>query len=72
MGGVLLALQAVIANKRAVAMETAANAQADAAKQQAKANQNTEQGQRQERLKTAVEHLDSSSVSLRLGDQLEC
>ena len=67
MGGVLLALQAVIANKRAVAMETAANAQADAAKQQAKANQNTEQGLRQERLKTAVEHLDSSSVSLRLG-----
>ena len=67
MGGVLLALQAVIANKRSVAMEKAANAQADAAKQQAKANQNTEQGQRQERLKNAIEHLDSSSDSLRLG-----
>ena len=67
MGGVLLALQAVIANKRAVAIERAANAQADAAKQQAKANQNTEQGQRQERLKNAIEHLDSSSDSLRLG-----
>ena len=67
MGGVLLALQAVIANKRSVAMEKAANAQADAAKQQAKANQNTEQGQRQERLKNAIEHLDSSSDSLRMG-----
>ena len=67
MGGVLLALQAVIANKRAVAMEKAAYAQADAAKQQAKANQNTEQGQRQERLKNAIEHLGSSSDSVRLG-----
>ena len=67
MGGVLLALQAVIANKRAVAIEKAANAQADATKQQAKANQNTEQGQRQDRLKNAIEHLGSSSDSLRLG-----
>ena len=67
MGGILLALQAVIAYNRSVAMKNAANAQADAAKQQAKANQNTEQGQRQERLKTAIEHLDSSSDSVRLG-----
>ena len=67
MGGILLALQAVIANKRAVAMEKAANAQAGAAKQQAKANQKTEQGQRQERLKNAIEHLGSSSDSVRLG-----
>ena len=63
MGGVLLALQAVIANRRAEAMENAAKAQADAAKaqadvataqvratqEQAKANENTEKGQRQER-----------------------
>ena len=67
MGGVLLALQAVIANKRAVAMEKATNAQADAAKQQAKANQNTEQGQRQERLKSAIEHLGATGESVRLG-----
>ena len=67
MGGVLLALQAVIANKRAVAMEKASIAQADAAEQQAKANQNTEQGQRQERLKNAIEHLGATSDSVRLG-----
>ena len=71
MGGVLLALQAVIANKRAVAMVKAANAQADAAKQQAKANQNTEQGQRQERLKNAIDHLGATSDSVRLGGVYE-
>ena len=71
MGGILLALQAVIANKRAQAMEDAANAQADAVKEQAKANQNTEQGQRQERFKNAIEHLGHPSDSVRLGGAYE-
>ena len=60
MGGILLALQALIANTRAKAME-------DAAREQAKANENTEKGQRQERLKNAIEHLGHDSVSIRLG-----
>ena len=64
MGGILLALQAVIANKRAQAMENAANAQAEA-------NRNTEQGQRQERFKNAIEHLGHKSVSVRLGGAYE-
>ena len=64
MGGILLALQAVIANSRAQAM-------ANAAKEQAKANQNTEQGQRQERLKAAIEHLGHASDSVRLGGAYE-
>ena len=71
MGGILLTLQAVIANKRAVALEKTANAQANATKQQAKANQNTEQGQRQERLKNAIEHLGHQEVSVRLGGAYE-
>ena len=85
MGGVLLALQAVIANKRAVAMENAANAQVDVAnaqgevaqaqakaiKQQAKANRITEEGQRQERMKNAIEHLGHQEVSVRLGGAYE-
>ncbi|MDE0505170.1 MAG: pentapeptide repeat-containing protein [Candidatus Poribacteria bacterium] len=72
MGGVLLAIQAVIANKRAQAMEVAANAQAKATEEQAKANQNTERGQRQERLKNAIEHLGhDSSDSVRLGGAYE-
>ena len=70
MGGILLALQAVIANKRAQAMEDAANAQADAVKEQAKANQNTEQGQRQERFKNAIEHLGHPSDLGALGRRL--
>ena len=64
MGGILLALQAVIANRRAQAMVDAANAQAEA-------NQNTEQGQRQERFKNAIEHLGHESVSVRLGGAYE-
>ena len=51
MGGVLLALQALMSYKRAKALEDTANAQAEAAKaqakateEQAKANQNIEQG----------------------------
>ena len=64
MGGILLALQAVIANRRAKAME-------NAAEEQAKANQNTERGQRQERLKNAIEHLGHDSDSVRLGGAYE-
>ena len=64
MGGVILAIQAVIANKRAKAME-------NAAEEQAKANQNNEQGQRQERLKNAIEHLGHEKESVRLGGAYE-
>ncbi len=64
MGGILLALQAVIANKRAQAMESTANAQVEA-------NRNTERGQRQERLKNAIEHLGHASDSVRLGGAYE-
>ena len=78
MGGILLALQAVIANRRARALENdaraqadAANAQADATKEQAKANEKTESGQRQERFKNAIEHLGHQSVSVRLGGAYE-
>lgn len=71
MGGALLALQAVIANKRAEAMEKAASAQVKATKQQTKANKNVEQGQRQERLKNAIEHLGNMSSSVRLGGAYE-
>ena len=78
MGGLLLALQAMMSYKRAKALEDTANAQAEAAKaqakateEQAKANQNTEQGQRQERLKNAIEHLGHASDSVRLGGAYE-
>lgn len=78
MGGVLLALQALMSYKRAKALEDTANAQAEAAKaqakateEQAKANQNTEQGQRQERLKNAIEHLGHGNASVRLGGAYE-
>ena len=71
MGGVLIALQAVIANRRAEAMEKAAIAQAKATEEQAKGNQNAERGLRQERLKNAIEHLGHDSVSIRLGGAYE-
>ena len=78
MGGVLLVIQAGISYRRAQAMEDAANAQADAARaqagatvEQAKANQNTEKGLRQERLKNAIEHLGHGSDSVRLGGAYE-
>ena len=74
MGGILLALQALMSYKRAKALEDTAQAQADAAnaqakatEEQAKANQHTEQGQRQERLKNAIEHLGHDKDSVRLG-----
>ena len=69
--GAVLMLQALIANKRAKAMEEAAAAQAGAAREHARANLNTEQGQRQERLKNAIEHLGRDSESVRLGGAYE-
>ena len=71
MGGVLLAIGATIAHKRAVALERAAEAQADAAKRQADANTGAEDGRRQERLKNAIEHLGHASDSVRLGGAYE-
>jgi len=63
MGGILIALQALMSYKRAKAMEDTAQAQADAANAQArateeqtKANQHTEQGQRQERFRGEKEY----------------
>ena len=71
MGGILLALQALASHTRAKAMEEAANAQAKATEEQAKTNQNAEKGQRQERLKNAIEHLGHQSDSVRLGGAYE-
>ena len=71
MGGLLIALQALMSYRRATAMEDAANAQAKATEHQARANQATEQGQRQERLKNAIEHLGHESDSVRLGGAYE-
>ena len=62
--GILLVLQALTANKRAKAMENAAN-------EQAKATANTEAGQRQERLKNAIEHLGHDRDSVRMGGAYE-
>ena len=71
LGGVLLVWQASISYKRAKAMEDAANAQARATEEQAKANRHTEQGQRQERLKNAIEHLGHRADSVRTGGAFE-
>ena len=77
-GGVLVALQALMSYRRAKAMEDAAQAQADAAQAQADAAQAqangvvlTEQGQRQERLKNAIEHLGHEKALVRLGGAYE-
>ena len=71
MGGVLVALQALMSYRRAKAMEKTSEAQADAAKAQADAVVKTEQGQRQDRLKNAIEHLGHESDSVRLGGAYE-
>ncbi len=78
MGGVLLAIGATIAHRRAKAMEETANAQAkaaeaqaEAATQQAAANRGAEDGRRQERLKNAIEHLGHESESVRMGGAYE-
>ena len=52
-----------------VVMEVAALS--GAVNEQARANHNTEQGQRQERLKNAIEHLGHASDSVRLGGAYE-
>ncbi len=64
MGGVLVALQALMSYKRAKAMEETANTQASAVLK-------TEEGQRQERMKNAIEHLGHESDSVRLGGAYE-
>ena len=66
-GGVFIASQALASYMRAIAMDKAAAAQAESTSQQAKANLHIEQGQRQERLRIAIEHLGHSSSSVRLG-----
>ena len=71
MGGILLVLQALASYRRAKAMEKSATAQANATEQHARANQNTEQGQRQERLKNAIEHLGHASQSVHMGGAYE-
>ena len=57
MGGLLIAIQALMSYKRAKALE-------DTVK-------NTEQGQRQERLKNAIEHLGHDKDSVRMGGAYE-
>lgn len=71
MGGVLVALQSLMSYKRAKALEETATAQLEASRSQAKATLNAEQGQRQERMKSAIEHLGSTSSSVRLGGAYE-
>ena len=53
------------------AQAAAAQAQARATEEQTRANINTELGQRQERLKNAIEHLGSSYESVRMGGAYE-
>ena len=57
MGGVLIALQALMSYRRAKALEDTVR--------------NAEQGQRQERLKNAIEHLGHEKDSVRLGGAYE-
>ena len=70
-GGILLVLQVLMSHRRSKAMEDAAHAQAKATGEQAIANQHTEQGQRQDRMKNAIEHLGHGSESVRLGGAYE-
>ena len=64
MGGILIALQALMSYKRAKAMEKTAKSQADAVLK-------TEQGQQQERFRNAIEHLGHEKDSVRLGGAYE-
>ncbi len=66
-GGLLVGLNVVLAHRRASAMETVAAAQADGIRRQAKANELLELGQRQERMKNAIDHLGSDSAIQRIG-----
>ena len=71
LGGAFIGLQALASHRRAIAMEQAANAQAQATKEQTKANLHIEQGRRQDRLKNAIEHLGHKSASVRLAGAYE-
>ena len=62
--GVVSIWLAWAANKRANAIDATA-------KEQVKATENTEAGQRQERLKNAIEHLGHGSDSVRMGGAYE-
>ena len=64
-------LKILIANKPAKALENTANTQAKATEEQAKANQNAERRQREERLKNAIEHLGHASGSMHIGGAYE-
>ena len=64
MGGVLIVLQIWIS-------QNIARDQAQATAEQARANENAEQGQRQERLRSAITHLGHDSDSVRLGGAYE-
>ena len=64
MGGILVAMQALMSYRRATAMEKTAEAQVDAVSK-------TEDGLRQERLKNAIEHLGNKKDSVRLGGAYE-
>ena len=64
MGGILVAMQALMSYRRATAMEKTAEAQVDAVSK-------TEDGLRQERLKNAIEHLGNEKESMRWGGAYE-
>ena len=64
MGGLLVAIQAAASHMRAKAMEVVAG-------EHARSNRQSEAGLRQERLKSAIEHLGSSAESVRLGAAFE-
>ncbi len=64
MGGVLLAIQAIVSHNRVTAMENAVRAQTQG-------NATAEKGLKQERLKNAIEHLGHNSESIRLGGAYE-
>ncbi len=71
MGGILVALQALMSYKRAKAMEDTAYAQARATEEQTEANHHTAQGQQQNRFRNAIEHLGHEKDSVRLGGAYE-
>lgn len=62
--GTLLTIQATVSYQRAAALE-------NSVLQQAQSNNNTELGQRQQRLVSAIEHLGSDSETIRLGGAYE-
>lgn len=64
MGGLLVAIQAAASHMRAKAIEVVAG-------EHARSNRQSEAGLRQERLKSAIEHLGNSAESVRLGAAFE-